>query len=131
VAVGGGAFSVATGDFTGDDRPDLAVTSISLDAVSIRINQDTTAPAVPTCRIRATFAGPPKQIVVGAFDLGSGIRSIQVTTLINATVRIDPFASVGRFSPEVKAVVTKIDQALAARVAFVVTDGDGNQASCI
>ena len=130
VAVGTNPFSVAVGDFTGDDRPDLAVANRNSTIVSVRLNQDTTAPASPTCQIRATVAGPPKQIVVGAFDLGSGIRAIQVTTLVNATVRIEPFASMGRFSPEVKAVVTKVDQTKGSQVAFVVTDGDGNQASC-
>jgi hypothetical protein len=132
VAVGSSPRSVAVGDFTGDDRPDLAVANANRNStiVSVRLNQDTTAPASPTCRIRATVAGPPKQIVVGAFDLGSGIRAIQVTTLVNATVRIEPFASMGRFSPEVKAVVTKVDQTKGSQVAFVVTDGDGNQASC-
>ena len=54
--------------------------------------------------------------------------SIQVTTLVNATVRIEPFAS-GAFS-EVRAVATKTNQALPAQVAFVITDGTGRQASC-
>ena len=93
-------------------------------------NTPTTPASPPTCRIRATLAGPPKQIILGAYDLRSGIKAIQVTTLVNATVRIDPFAPLGRFSPEVEAVVTKIDPTMGAQVAFVVTDGTGRQASC-
>ena len=52
-----------------------------------------------------------------------------MTTVVNATVVVQPSASLGAFT-EVKAVVTKIDQAQAAQVAFVITDGLGRQASC-
>lgn len=130
VLVGTTPRALAAGDVINDDHPDLLVSQVHLNEVSVRINQDTTPPTVPTCRIRATFAGPPKQLVVGAFDLRSGVRRIEVTTSVNATVRVEPFAPLGRFSPEVKAVVTKIDPAQAARVAFVITDGAGQRASC-
>ena len=59
----------------------------------------------------------------------SGITSIQVTTLNKARVRVDPFVPLGGLS-EVRAVVTKTIQGSSARVAFVVTDGVGQQASC-
>lgn len=46
------------------------------------MNQDATPAVPPTYDIRATFAGPSKQVMVGAFDLRSGIRSIQIATLV-------------------------------------------------
>jgi hypothetical protein len=46
------------------------------------VNQDATPAVPPTYDIRATFAGPSKQVMVGAFDLRSGIRSIQIATLV-------------------------------------------------
>jgi len=68
--------------------------------------------------------------VVGAADLRSGVKAIQVTMLENATARIEPFAPLGRFSPEVLVTVTKVDQGAPARVAFTVTDGAGQQKLC-
>jgi hypothetical protein len=129
VAVGSLPSGVAVGDFNGDDHPDLATSDNGVDALSIRLNQDTTLAAAPTCTIRGVLAGPPKQVVVGAYDRGSGIKTIQVTTQVNVTVRIEPFASLGGFS-EVRAVATKTNQSLPAQVAFVVTDAGGRQASC-
>jgi len=82
----------------------------------------------PICRLIATNAGPPKQILVEVQDSGSGLGSIQVTTSTNATTTVPSFAP-GTTSPVV-VTATKLIQTAGSIVALKVTDAAGNSRTC-
>src|SRR5262249_32306625 len=53
---GGAGFGVATGDFNGDGRPDLAVANTFSNDVRVRLNTSTLAPATTTTTLRTSIA---------------------------------------------------------------------------
>jgi DNA-binding beta-propeller fold protein YncE len=111
------------------DGKSVYVTSPGWDAVSVfdRAPADATP---PTCTY-TIVSGSPKRIDFTVSDAGSGISSIQITTAVNIVQPVNiPAFTVGTTSPVMFSAV-KDNQAMSSRVAVVITDIDGNRASCI
>lgn len=97
---------------------------------SIRSGQPTDTTA-PSCKLTATFNGPPKGIQVTTQDGGasdSGLKSIVVTKNVNANVVIPAFTQ-GTKDPVV-VTATRVDNNVSAQVALRVTDVKGNITNC-
>lgn len=84
--------------------------------------------AKPTCVLTATIAGPPKKIQITVQDSGSGIASIVVTNLQNATTVVPPYSPGTTSAVLVEA--TKINQAIGSVVELTVTDVAGTKIVC-
>jgi hypothetical protein len=85
----------------------------------------------PSCKLTATFAGPPKGIQVTVQDGGatdSGLKSIVVTKNVNANVVVPPFTQGTKNAVVVTA--TRVDNNVSAQVALRVTDMFGNVTNC-
>jgi DNA-binding beta-propeller fold protein YncE len=111
------------------DGKSVYVAAPGWDAVSVfdRAPVDATP---PTCSYKIV-AGPPKRVDFTVSDAGSGIASIQITTAVNLVLPVSiPAFTVGTTSPVLFSAV-KDNQAMSSRVAVVITDVDGNRASCI
>jgi hypothetical protein len=93
--------------------------------VANSIRRDSTAPA---CALTATIPGPPTVIQVTTSDGGSGLKTIVVTNLVNATVNVPSFATGSTAAVVVSA--TKINQSLKSELALQVTDVAGNITNC-
>jgi hypothetical protein len=92
---------------------------------NLTVKPDTTP---PSCVLTATIPGPPTQIKVTAQDTASGIKTIVVTTKVNATVTWPAFVQ-GTTSPVV-VTGTKTIQSQSSQVALRVTDLAGNITDC-
>jgi hypothetical protein len=77
--VGNGPFSVAMGDFNGDDKPDLAIANFNGDSVSVLRNTTATGAGTVSFADQQTFvAGSyPSAVVVGDFN-GDGKLDLAV-----------------------------------------------------
>ena len=110
------AFSVAVTDSAGHT---------TTYALSLR-SRETTAPVCVWSR----FLGTPKRVDFTVSDAGSGLATIVVTTAVNLVMPVD----IPGFSPGTTSTVSfwavKNNQSLSSQVAVVITDVDGNQASC-
>lgn len=92
----------------------------------------------PACKLVRVAAGPPAQLFVEVQDTGSGIKTIQVTKLNNATIQFNPGATSGAFptfnfdgtTGLIQVVATKINQSKSAQVELKVTDEAGNITYC-
>ena len=88
-------------------------------------SRETTAPVCVWSR----FSGTPKRVDFTVSDAGAGLTSIAITTAVNMTPVVIP-----SFSPGTTATVSfsavKDNPNLSSQVAVVITDVDGNQASC-
>ena len=93
--------------------------------VANSIRRDNTPPA---CSLTGTNPGPPTVIQVTTSDGGSGLKTIVVTNLVNATVSIPAF-TVGSTAP-VAVSATKTNQSIASELALQVTDVAGNVTNC-
>ena len=93
--------------------------------VANSIVRDSTPPA---CALTSIVPGPPTLLKVTTSDASSGLKSIVVTKLINATVNIPVFAQ-GSTAP-VLVTATKVNQSLTAELALRVTDIAGNVTDC-
>src|SRR5262249_52356816 len=70
-SAGAGPFSVAVGDFNGDDKPDLAVANSNSNTVSILLNTTVPGATTPSFALSQDFAtaARPESVVVGDFNL--------------------------------------------------------------
>ncbi|MDQ1418179.1 MAG: hypothetical protein QOJ52_141 [Acidimicrobiaceae bacterium] len=85
-------------------------------------------PQAPGCVLTAVLDGPPKQLVVTVQDSTSGLKSIAVTTLTNATVAVPTFTPGSAQSYVV--VATKIDPTQTAYLGLQVTNMAGLITDC-
>jgi len=101
-------------------------------AVATPVNQSFTvtpaADTTTTCKLTGTVNGPPVQIFITMQDATSGVKTIQVTSAVNATVDIPSFEA-GTTSP-LLVTATKLNQSHSSEVAFTVTDEAGGSISC-
>jgi len=82
----------------------------------------------PACDLTAIITGPPKQLQVTVGDTGFGLQSIQVTSLVNATVVVPPF-TIGT-AQSLLVVATKIDETQTAYLGLRVTNLAGGITDC-
>ncbi|NJK68259.1 MAG: VCBS repeat-containing protein [Microcoleus sp. SU_5_3] len=106
-ATGSVPFSVSTGDFNADGKPDLAVANIDSNSVSILLNTTPTGAATPTFapKIDFTTGTQPVSVSIGDFngdgkpDLAvSNYNSNNVSILLNTTLT---GAATPNFAPQV------------------------------
>ncbi|BBO70798.1 hypothetical protein DSCA_47280 [Desulfosarcina alkanivorans] len=82
----------------------------------------------PVCGIVSTIPGPPTQVLFEVQDLESGLASVDVTEVSNATVSITPFVP-GTIDP-VGITVTQINTSLQFSAAIEATDFQDNASRC-
>lgn len=82
----------------------------------------------PACDPTAIIEGPPRQLQVTVRDQASGVASIQVTLLVNATVAVPAFTA-GTTAPLV-VTATKSDPAQASNLGLRVTNVAGGVTDC-
>ena len=94
VTTGANPRSVAVGDLNGDGRPDLAVASVNLNAVSVQLNNTVSGAAITTFSARLDFATGLAPVSVSMGDLNldgkldlavANINSSTLSVLLNRT----------------------------------------------
>ncbi len=111
------AFSVTVTDSAG---PSHSTTY----AMSLRSRETTT----PTCSW--SVQNGPRRVNFTVADAGAGLATVVVTTAVNITIPVSiPIFTAGSTAP-ISFSAFKADQTKSSQVAVVITDVDGNQASC-
>ena len=94
VTTGSNPRSIAVGDLNGDGRPDLAVASVNLNAVSVQLNNTVSGAAITTFSARRDFATglAPVSVSIGDLNLDgkldlavANINSSTLSVLLNRT----------------------------------------------
>ena len=89
-------------------------------------SRETTAPVCVWSR----FLGTPKRVDFTVSDAGAGLATIAITTAVNILTPVSVPAFTAGSTSTVSFSAVKNNQSLSSQVAVVVTDVDGNQASC-
>ena len=127
-ATGSGPLSVAIGDFNGDGKPDIAVTNLISNTVSVLLNTTSPGATTPSFAAQQTFTvGNPASVVIGDLngdgkpDLVVANNSVSgtVSVLLNTTA---PGTTTASFATQ---QTFSVGSHPAASVAIGDLDGDG------
>ena len=86
---GNGTFSVATGDFNNDGRPDLAITNRDSDSVSVLLNTTTPGANTPSYADKTDFntGDDPRSVSIGDLN-GDGRPDLAIANQADGTVSV-------------------------------------------